>query len=194
MLPLWILDITKQSVRRDEFQSLVRQIDHVFLEPTDDDEDDIDLRDLDLSGLDEEDLRELGLIDDTVQEGGKEAFGETSSAFKGTYGDEFDEESDEDDSRGSVNDIKTIEEQVEEEDKKKAAKQAIIEGNYWYYSSLSYEDYFSGLDIDDPNQIVDIGNRLYDFQEAVVGKAKDFIKVSSTPLRVYYGIHPNEKR
>ena len=35
MLPLWILDITKQSDRRDKFQELIGQIDHVRM-PKDD--------------------------------------------------------------------------------------------------------------------------------------------------------------
>ena len=178
MLPLWILDITKQSVRRDEFQRLVRQIDHVFLEPDDDDEMDIDLRDLSFSGLDEEDLRELGLIDD----------GDSDS--KETYEAKYEEDSEDDNPQVMVNDSKTIEEQLEEEDKKKAAKNAIIKGNYWYYSNLSYEDYFSELDIDDPNQIEDIGNKLYIFQEAVVSKAKDFIKeLRNSNIRPYQTIN-----
>lgn len=190
MLPLWILDITKQSVRRDEFQSLVRQIEHVFIRPTDDDEDDIDLRDLDLSGLDEEDLRELGLVDDTTQEVETEDSDNSTPDLMETYGDEFDEESDEDTPRVSVTDTKTIEEQLEEEDKKKAAKKAIITGNYWYYSNLSYEDYFSDINIDDSNQIESIGNRLYDFQEAVVNQAKDFInEMRNSNIRPYQTIN-----
>ena len=188
MLPLWILDITKQSVRRDEFQHLVSQIEHVVLETNDDDEEGYNLSEF-LEGLDEEDLKELGLFNDSAHDEDAAVFNSILDT-KGPYEIDLDEESDEDEPYNFGSDTKTIEEQVEEEDKKKAAKEAVIKGNYWYYSNLSYEDYFSDLDVEDPDQIEDIGHKLYDFQEAVVGKAKDFIReMRSSNIRPYQTIN-----
>ena len=52
------------------------------------------------------------------------------------------------------------------------------------------------MGIDSPNDLTK--SKLGEYGETQTGwtadEAKGFIKVSSTPLRVYYGIHPDEKR
>ena len=55
---------------------------------------------------------------------------------------------------------------------------------------------FETVGIDSPNDLTK--SKLGEYGETQTGwtadEAKGFIKVSSTPLRVYYGIHPDEKR
>ena len=55
---------------------------------------------------------------------------------------------------------------------------------------------FDTVGIDSPNDLT--RSKLGEYGETQTGwtadEAKGFIKVSSTPLRVYYGIHPDEKR
>lgn len=156
MLPLWILDITKKSKRRDEFQELLSQIDHVFLEQSH--------ADKTPSLSPELDNREFKAPVEQEQE----PAGQT----------------------GTVRINRTREEELEEEDKLKAAREAIIKGKYWYYTSLSFEDFFSDMDIDDPGKIEEIALSLYDFQETVVGKAKDFVKeLRSSNIRPYQTIN-----
>lgn len=180
MLPLWIIDITKQSERRKEFQNLLAQIDHVFIEdrtptnPRTTTIHPISTPEDSTSGEDAD--QEVDKIDDSDH-----------NKNDGDFGDNYGEVEEEDSPKETIKDqkSKTLEELLEEEDRKKAAKEATIKGDYWYYSSLSYEDYFTDedpfadYDIKDPDQarhLEDIGRRLYDFQEAIVGKAKDFIK------------------
>ena len=55
---------------------------------------------------------------------------------------------------------------------------------------------FQTVGCDTPDDLVH--NKLGEYGETQTGwtsdEAKGFIKVSSTPLRVYYGIHKDEKR
>lgn len=55
---------------------------------------------------------------------------------------------------------------------------------------------FETVGVDSPNDL--LKSKLGEYGEMQHGwtaeEAKGFIKVSSTPLRVYYGIHPNEER
>ena len=55
---------------------------------------------------------------------------------------------------------------------------------------------FETVGVDSPNDLT--RSKLGEYGETQTGwtaeEAKGFIKVSSTPLRVYYGIHPDEKR
>lgn len=180
MLPLWILDITKQSERRDEFQKLLAQIDHVFIEergktptvtthPTSTPEDPASGEEFDV-------LPEKTNYSDYNKNGSdisvnhEEAENEYDGAKDTTVKD---------------NKVKTLEEQIEEEEKKKAAREAIIKGNYWYYSSVSYEDFFTyedfytDYDFKNPEHallIEGLSQRLYNFQESIVAMAKSFIK------------------
>ncbi|MBQ3828146.1 MAG: argininosuccinate synthase, partial [Prevotella sp.] len=55
---------------------------------------------------------------------------------------------------------------------------------------------FETVGVDSPNDL--LKSKLGEYGEMQHGwtaeEAKGFIKVSSTPLRVYYGIQPNEER
>lgn len=156
MLPLWILDITQKSDRRDEFQDLVSQIDHVFIK-----------RPKDKTPPPSSDPDGKGETNALIEEEMERTEQLTVSRIN-----------------------RTREEELEEEDKKKAARDAVIKGNYWYYTNLSYQDYFSDVNIEDKDQIEDIAIDLYAFQEAVISKAKDFIQeLRASNIRPYQTIN-----
>ncbi len=158
MLPLWILDITKKSKRRDEFLELISQIDHVFIERS------------------KADKMTPPLMDD--------------SESKVEYNASVEEDQDYAEQNANVKLKRTREEELEEEDKKKAAREAVINGNYWYYTDLSYDDFFGDVDVEDTGQIERIAKRLYFFQETVVRKAKDFIdELRASNIRPYQTIN-----
>ena len=171
MLPLWILDITKQSDRRKKFQELIRQIEHVRLPQDDEDEHRKKLK----TEFEKVDVDKSDGYDNTENAEGSDKSDPSEGVVETVYADEKEKTSASDASDDPVKKSKSIEELVEEEDKKKAAREAVIKGNYWYYTHLSYEDYFDEVDINDPEQTEEIAKKLYDFQEDVVKKAKDFI-------------------
>ena len=72
------------------------------------------------------------------------------------------------------------EEDIENEEKRKAARNARIEGDYWYYNNYRLEEFFTVKEekeagttgeIDTEN-IGEIASNLYKFQEAIVSDAK----------------------
>lgn len=147
MLPLWIIDITNRSVRRDEFVHLVGQIEHVFISKN------------------------------------------NNTSFAAANGDQPMYHSNEgDNNKLSVNGIGDIcdtdttkskiisDKNIISEEERKATRNAKLKGNYWYYSSYVYDDYF--VELKDSNcvgQLTDTAERLYKFQEALVKDAKDFV-------------------
>ena len=187
MLPLWILDITKQSDRRNKFQELIRQIDHVRLPQ--DDEDDL-LKNIRKNVVERENVMESDGYEDTENTEGSENSDPSNGVVETVYSDDKEKAPTTETSSDTAKKSKSIEEIVEEEDKKKAAREAVIKGNYWYYTNLSYEDYFEGIDIDDLEQTEEIAEKLYDFQEDVVRKAKDFImELRDSNIRPYQTIN-----
>ena len=96
MLPLWIIDITKKSDRRDAFMHLVGQIDPVFISET------------------------------CV----------TSEKKSGEYHNIKGEDQIDDSS-------KVIDARFKDDEKREAARNARVEGNYWYYSCYELENYFT---------------------------------------------------
>ena len=186
MLPLWILDITKPSDRRKKFQELIRQIDHVRL-PHDDDDDLLKNR---IKEVKKEDVEKSEGYDDTEIAEGPVSSGPSDGFVESVYADEEDQLSAADVPDDTVKKKKSVEEIVEEEDKKKAAREAVIKGNYWYYTNLSYEDYFGDVEVDNPEQTEDVANKLYAFQEALVAQAKDFImELRNSNIRPYQTIN-----
>ncbi len=186
MLPLWILDITKQSDRRKKFQELIRQIEHVRLPQDDEDEHRKKLK----TEFEKVDVDKSDGYDNTENAEGSDKSDPSDGVVETVYADEKDKTPATEASDDPVKKSKSIEELVEEEDKKKAAREAVIKGNYWYYTNLSYEDYFSKVDIEDPEQTEEIAKKLYDFQEDVVKKAKDFImELRDSNIRPYQTIN-----
>lgn len=156
MLPLWILDITNKSKRREEFQDLISQIDHVYIKHSQVEKTPPPMPDSDTKS-------EFNASVEEVQENAEPTV-------------------------TGIN--RTREEELEEEDKKKAARDAVIKGNYWYYTNLSYEDCFRGVDIEDLEQVDNIAPKIYDFQEAVVRQAKDFInELRASNIRPYQTVN-----
>ena len=151
MLPLWIIDITKKSNRRDAFLHLVEKMEHVFIP------DALKIQDADGESP------IVSFADDK---------GETMPESGGTSL-SLSEES----GTGGADQMKsrTMEEKLDEEEREEAARQAVIRGDYWYYSVFDYDTYFEGLDINDHDCIKNVAERLYDFQEAIVSTGKDFI-------------------
>ncbi|MBR1563978.1 MAG: hypothetical protein IJ650_01380 [Paludibacteraceae bacterium] len=163
MLPLWIIDITSaESERRRRFLSLLGSIEHVYID---------------------EDTR-ARVAAEANEEGQAESVSSVSA-------DEHTEppaatESSEKASPGSaivpltgtdatpVAEDQTLEERQEKEAKQLAAKNALIRGDYWYYSS--FKDYFAGVNTDKEENIEKTAERLYRFQEDVIDEGKRFIK------------------
>lgn len=156
MLPLWIIDITKKSDRRDAFLHLVGKMEHVFipdaLKKTDDAETTDAADSTNISPADEkgENVTMPDVTDSILPvEKGLSAADSVKS--------------------------KTIEEELDEDEREQAARRAVICGDYWYYSAFDYDTYFVGIDINNHDNIKDVANKLYDFQEAIVSMGKDFI-------------------
>lgn len=145
MLPLWIIDITNKSERRDAFRRLVGQIEHVFVAESPDS----------AQSNNAQYNSERGEIDNNI---------EVSSIIP--------QYQPWDDIETPVNDDSN----VISEDERRAARNAKIEGDYWYYSSYDMGNFFDMKDLysNDAN-INDIATRLYKFQEAMVEDARKFI-------------------
>lgn len=113
MLPLWIIDITKKSDRRDAFLHLVGQIEHVYF-----------------TDKAKKEMQELA-IKNSISHGGKNSVGDDVGAEHG------------------ADTCRLLNDKVVNEDEKRAARNARIKGNYWYYSSYDLESDFKheGLDI-----------------------------------------------
>lgn len=131
MLPLWIIDITKKSDRRDAFMRLVGQIDHVFLSRT--------------------------------------------NYIPGTAGEYHNIKEECDTVFERENSSERTDTWFKEEEKRKAARNARIEGDYWYYSNYELENFFTREEVDSPKDLKDVAGRVYRFQEAMVKDGKDFI-------------------
>lgn len=146
MLPLWIIDITSKSIRRDEFRRLVGKIEHVWMPDAESDEP-------------METEQPPVAIEQVAEEVGL-AMPSEASEPKQEQVDALQQ---------------TIDEKLEEEEKQKAAREAVIKGNYWYYSSFEYEDYFKSIELTNLDNRNQTAQQLYDFQEAIIAEAKNFI-------------------
>jgi hypothetical protein len=159
MLPLWIIDITKKSSRRDEFTRLVGQIDNVFIP---------------------DDFRNQKGTKGQVENNSVETSNEDLDGNLGSV--------------HSINDSnepntianRTVDEVIASQEREEAARNAVIIGNYWYYSSYNMDDYFlennesiiSAAE-DCPEECSETlkaaADAMYKFQEALVSTAKAFI-------------------
>jgi hypothetical protein len=148
MLPLWIIDLTQKSDRRDEFQRLVGKIHHTFIP------EDIRLssvrQDTNGQSSTEENLV-LNALEEHVNIAGEER------------------------SAGGVKQ-RTVAELLESEEREEAARNAIIKGNYWYYSQFDFDEFFDCQRLDGGCDMCTVAKDLYAFQEALVKTAKDFIR------------------
>ena len=149
MLPLWIIDITSNHDRREEFVRLLGQIDHVRLAET------IVSKSEKLSPASEK----------------RESDG-AISAPQQDYSALYEKVGMPDNPAQS----KSQQELLEEWEKMTAEKNDVIKGDYWYYSAFG--DAFSGLDkieSDDLDVEGNVADRLYKFQGDLVEAGQDFI-------------------
>ncbi len=118
MLPLWIIDITKPSDRRDAFLHLVGQIDHVLIPRP----------------------KYSAAWSDGAAEYNSERNDDGSNSDTGCYSE----------NDYAVNAPKIFsDDNVNSEEERKAARNAKITGNYWYYSSYEFEDSFTKSDLNE---------------------------------------------
>jgi hypothetical protein len=158
MLPLWIIDITSQSNRQGAFKHLVGQIDHVYLSETlfpKKSGSIIPCPDVTLSS-DDEGVDDTPVLDEQ---------GETP-LLASEVENEFIP-----DASAEVSNVLTTKEEIEEEERRAAQKNAIIRGDYWYYTNVC--NYFEGTDKNDAEAVA---HCLYDFQSDLIREGQDFIQ------------------
>ena len=162
MLPLWIIDITKKSSRQDALLHLVRKMEHVHIH---------DMRETE-SQPDESELSET-----EQDEGTNESLADVKSiASSSTQPNLLVKEEDEEDTEDSK-EPKTLEEKIDEEEREKAARDAVIQGDYWYYSIFDCDTFWGGLNFNDPEKIDHgiVADKLADFQKQIVEEGQEFI-------------------
>ena len=175
MLPLWIIDITKKSDRRDAFLHLLGKMEHVFI--CDNTKDSSNATQQEKANIDIKNIVANNIANDA---GNTEKIVLDSSTITPIPQAE--------DVPAEVFKAQTVEEKLEEEEIENAAREAVIRGNYWYYSSFDYDTYFKSqkeennetkkeeqIQDEEDAQIVKVANNLYQFQEALVKSGRDFI-------------------
>ena len=161
MLPLWIIDLREKSDRRDIFQNLLGQVDHVYMEITSKSEEETKVSSSE-NRIDEESNLNSNINNIEVADENS-----NNVALNLAHGLEEEE---------TVSEI-SIEEQIENDDKKKVEKELFVEGNWWRYSIMADKNY--GIDISneisnqDARKTADL---LYKFQVDLVEKGQRFIR------------------
>lgn len=163
MLPLWIIDITNQSKRQGAFKHLVGRIGHVYTSPE-------PLR---------VDIQPEGQIVETSPSDEEQAIDNEAVAENGNVQEQNTQKPNqevimaekESVSEKDLSDKFTTKEIIEEQEKRAAERNALVEGDYWYYSSIV--DCFQDVDKSVPEEVA---KRLYAFQSALVEEGQRFIK------------------
>ena len=162
MLPLWIIDITNQSDRQGAFKRLVGQIEHVYISET------LVRKTQDAILSNQESTLFSGK---ELAERDMEPYKKNDAADNDTTPLELANEVTISDSDLGIKTVLTTKEVIEEEEKRAAQKNAIIRGDYWFYTNIS--NYFE--DIDKENSEV-VAKCLYDFQSDLVLEGQKFIE------------------
>lgn len=149
MLPLWIIDITEQPDRQGAFQHLVDQIGHVKKANK---------------------LYRNRQTDQTEASATSEKKVSEESKIIAAKQEETSYQTDSDDDK-DANTKRTTKELIEERERRAAEKNALLEGNYWYYSTI--DNYFDDVDYNDAETVA---KRLYEFQSDLVEEGQRFIK------------------
>lgn len=151
MLPLWIIDITCNHARREPLVALLRRVEHVHISQT---------------------------FTATTGKSGKANPASNYSAEEGSAGSVID-------ASALLQRVETVEdlsnslsqqELLDHWERRAAEKDAIIKGDYWYYSA--FDDVFRGLedikseDLDKENNVAE---RLYALQSKIVEAGMHFI-------------------
>lgn len=156
MLPLWIIDLRNKSDRREYFETLLGQIDHVYIasRPSNRKEDGRSMADApaagNVTGGDNEVPPE---VNDTVVTADK--YPETAEMAE-----------------------ISVEEFIEIDEKRKAEKESIIEGYWWRYSPMADKDYKVDITQDTPRTEAAwiTAEKLYEFQSDLVAEGQKFIR------------------
>lgn len=173
MLPLWIIDLRGKSARRDEFERLVGQIDHVAM-PKSKDESSADASSDVSTSRGTFEKTSVGIEAKTVD-----------NRLQGLLTPDL-----------SLTDDMTVHDQLEAIDRQEARRSSRIIGNYWKYSQPSNRYYGINIKTDkeywdaaeavnfDPEAMAkvredraeDTARKLYNFQSDLVKEGQDFIK------------------
>lgn len=160
MLPLWIIDIREQSARRDDFQSLLRQIDHVYMPSNTP----VDSRDPSSANDNEEFDFLSGLTGGEIKIAGE----------ANNYSDDV---SDPEKAKEILREV------IDRHDRLEADRNACIQGYYWYYSLLEPSnfntDFSPDLDLSSEqstNHANKTAAEFYRFQNEMVAEGQRFIK------------------
>lgn len=153
MLPLWIIDITTNSDRREQFKSLIRQIDHVHISDT-------------VATSASQSNKQMPASEVVLKDpanGDSEYISEITSQAT---------EAVQEDPSTSL----SQQELLDQLERRSAEKNAIIKGDYWYYSAFG--DAFHGMS-EVTSETLDttdgLADRLYKFQNLVVEEGQHFI-------------------
>ena len=153
MLPLWIIDITANPTRRETFESLVRRIDHVHISQT-----------FKIASA----RNTIATSDDAVITHEEGALAPVSPA-------ELVEHIEvQEDPSNSL----SQQELLDQWERRSAEKNAIIKGDYWYYSAFG--DVFHGVKSTKSEDLAaedGVAKRLYKFQNQLVEAGKHFIHI-----------------
>ena len=160
MLPLWIIDITNQSDRQGKFKRLVGQIEHVHIAKT-----------LVRKKQDAVVSCQEAISTPALNPAGEIQDEEDKTVGNDTASLELAEESTIPKDSSETSNVLTTKEEIEEEEQRAAQKNAIIRGNYWYYTNIS--NYFEDIDEDDHESVAKC---LYDFQSDLIREGQDFIR------------------
>ena len=159
MLPLWIIDITKQSDRQGAFKDLVGQIEHVHIAPLM-----VPKAMREHTDVTEKNVVTLVESNESIEE--SEKLGISGQPEKKETQQPLIEVAKESVVKGEL----TTKEIIEEEERRIAEKNAIIKGDYWYYTSVN--NYFEGVDQKNAEATADA---LYAFQSDLVEEGQHFI-------------------
>ncbi len=151
MLPLWIIDITANRERRECFESLIRKIDHVHISES-----------FVINAGKTTKVSPASEVVLTDTEGNEVPLSEFNTPT----------EVPQDDPSQSL----SQQELLDQLERRSAEKNAIIKGDYWYYSA--FDDVFRGMEkatsanLDAKDGVAE---RLYAFQNQIVEAGKHFI-------------------
>lgn len=153
MLPLWIIDITTNSDRRNRFESLIRQIDHVHISDT------------------------FTVVSDDTGKIMPESKAESQDSDRPDAEKVSEMINSWENAQEDLSQSLSQQELLDQLERRSAEKNAIIKGDYWYYSA--FDDVFGGMG-EVSSEMLDAKNgvaeRLYDFQNQVVEAGKHFIQ------------------
>ncbi len=152
MLPLWIIDVREKSARRDEFQRLLGQIDHVSMA---DESDCCSSHITDTAGLqDSPDSRHAH----AAQDNHASTHGENGNA---------------------PHTPEKIREEIDRHDRDEADRNARIDGCYWHYSVIDASAYDIDFPAngESAHEARATAQKFYDFQSNLVAQGQQFIRM-----------------